>query len=112
MSVGWRGALIGVWGAAAYLLTLGLFADPWIMIANCVLWAIVYMRRPLTLGIFGVQVGVTLAAAVAATLAAEWSLYALLAVFPALFYCALWMAPVAMVRSYMRGSTPAADKKH
>lgn len=93
--------MIGVWGAATYLPTLGVFTNPWIMFANCLVWAVIYTRRPLSLGLFVVQVGVTLAAGVAATLAMEWSGYALLAVFPALFYCAVWMAPVGIIRSYV-----------
>ena len=73
------------------------------MLCNCLFWAIVYMIRTPSIRLFGVQVVVTQAVAVGASLVAELSVYALLAVFPATLCCALWMAPVGIISSYLHG---------
>lgn len=98
-----RGVLIGLWGAVIYLPTAGLFADPWPVWANCVVWAIVYMREPVTLALTGIQAATTVVAVLAGALIHETSYFALLAVFPALFYFALWMIPVGLIISFVKG---------
>lgn len=98
-----RGVLIGIWGAIIYLPTAGLFADPWIVWTNCIVWAIVYMRKSVTLALAGIQAATTVVAVVAGALLREPSSFALLAAFPALLYFALWMVPVGLIISFVKG---------
>lgn len=98
-----RGVLIGLWGAITYLPTAGLFADPWLVWANCIVWAIIYMLKPVTLALTGIQAATTVVAVVTGALIREPSSFALLAAFPALLYLALWMIPIGLIISFAKG---------
>lgn len=107
-----RGLLIGSWGAVAYLPTLGLVAEPWLVWVNCAIWAVVYMRTPPSLRLAAAQVVATVAPAVAGSLWREWGAHSLLAVAPGLFHFVVWMAPVGIVASFRKDGADQTSVAH
>lgn len=98
-----RGLTIAIWGAVIHLPTVGLFADPWLVWINCLVWGIVYARKRLALGLMAVQALTVVVAVVGGTLMREAGPYGLLSAFPALLYFVLWMTPVGVITAFHAG---------
>lgn len=109
------GAFIALWGVIISLPTAGMvtFWPPWLLWVVALGWGIVYSRRRLSLGLFGIQAATVAVATLASSPLGDLFGYPLAIIGVLVYslgYPALWMAPFGIAHSFVNEySTPPAE---